>query len=72
MAHHPLGTERPTRDQQAALCATSVTLNGEPARITGAGQPFARVVQTRTGLGAEWAWVTVAHVVANHGGRFQS
>jgi uncharacterized protein involved in high-affinity Fe2+ transport len=50
-----------------------VTLNGRPAYILGSPgkAPFARVVDTETGLGAEWSWKAVEHVLA-HGGNFRS
>lgn len=60
-----------TLDTRHELCATPVTLNGNRARISGALLPFARVTDTTTRLSAEWAWETVARVVAN-GGRFES
>lgn len=61
----------PTLDQRRELCAAKVTLNGQPATISGAMRDFAVVRDIKTGLGAEWAWVTVARIVAN-GGRFRS
>lgn len=39
-----------------------VTLNGVPARITGARNDFATVTRN-DGLSAEWAWPTVARIV---------
>lgn len=54
-----------------ALCAATVTLNGNPARISGARLPFARVTDMTTGLSAEWAWATVERIVA-HDGAFKS
>jgi hypothetical protein len=64
--------DRPDRAARQALCATSgVTLNGQPARITGAGLEYARVTEIRSGLSAEWPWHAVARVVAR-GGRFES
>lgn len=47
------------------------TLNGQPARIWGINQPFARVEDKATGLSAEFAWDTVHRVLSN-GGRFKS
>lgn len=61
----------PTKDQRVALCATRVTLNGAPARITGHARDFARVTDSGTGLSCEWAWETVAAIVAK-GGKFRT
>jgi hypothetical protein len=63
--------EHPTLDQRRALCETRVTLDGQPARISGAQRDFAMVRITASGLGAEWAWPTVARIVAK-GGKFKS
>lgn len=57
--------------QRAALCEARVTLNGRPARISGYKNEFATVTQAGTRLSAEWAWVTVARIVAA-GGAFES
>jgi hypothetical protein len=47
------------------LCWTpDVTLDGKPAKISGARLPFARVTALPDGPGYEWAWETVARVVA--------
>lgn len=54
-----------------ALCEKSVTLNGKPARVSGASKPFATVTDTATGLSAEWSWEAVERIV-NRGGRFQA
>jgi hypothetical protein len=54
-----------------ALCDASITLDGEPARISGAACDFAMVRLVRNGLGCEWAWETAARIVAN-GGDFRS
>ncbi len=62
----------PDRVERERLASAPVTLNGAPARISGTRCDFARVTQSGTGLGAEWSWQTVAHVVANHGGHFVS
>lgn len=62
-------------DREAArreLCASTVTLYGQPATIAGALQPFA-VVRRLDGKGGavEFAWSTVARIVAA-GGAFCS
>lgn len=54
-----------------ALTAAKVTLNGQPAKVTGALNDYAKVTQIESGLSCEWAWETVARIVAN-GGRFFS
>jgi hypothetical protein len=52
------------------LMAAVVTLNGRPATISGARQPFA-LVRDDDGRSYEWSWSTVQRVVAN-GGDFKS
>jgi hypothetical protein len=53
--------------ERIALCDATVTLNGHPARVLGYRHPFAHVADTATGLSAEWAWETVARIVAKDG-----
>jgi hypothetical protein len=60
-----------TYDERYALCGGGVTLNGQPATVTGAQHAFAMVRDVRSGLGCEWAWETVARIRAN-GGAFKS
>ena len=60
-----------TEKQRYELADTPVTLNGEPAQIAGVKLPFAHVRNLETGLSREWAWETVARIVAN-GGDFRS
>lgn len=62
----------PDLDERRALCEAEVTLDGKPATIRGAQKAFAFVSQRDTGLGAQWAWPTVADIVANRGGAFHS
>jgi hypothetical protein len=62
---------RPDPDARRALCEARVTLNGRPARISGAQLEFAVVRDTVTGLACEWAWETAARIVAR-GGAFRS
>lgn len=54
-----------------ALCDTPVTLDGKPAKIAGAKRDFATIRTLPDGASYEWAWETVARVVAN-GGAFKS
>ena len=53
------------------LCTAEVTLDDRRARITGARNAFAMVVTLPDGPGYEYAWSTVARVVAA-GGAFKS
>ena len=61
-----------TEDQRRALCAAKVTLNGQPAAVSGWRAAHARVTDYATGLGAEWSWDAVAHVVEHNDGAFSS
>lgn len=58
-------------ERRRELIETRVTLNGNPARITGARSRFATVTDLTTRLSAEWSWEAVERVVAK-GGRFES
>jgi|DEB0MinimDraft_4_1074332.scaffolds.fasta_scaffold190919_1 hypothetical protein len=58
-------------DERYDLVNTPVTLNGQPAQIAGAKMDFPIVRNIETGEHYEYAWQTVAHVVAN-GGNFKS
>jgi hypothetical protein len=53
------------------LCDAAVTLNGEPAKITGVKNEFAYVRIIKSGLGCEWAWEIAGRIVAA-GGDFRS
>lgn len=64
-------TDFPTAEERQALCTVEVTLDGQPARISGWRNRFATVRLVGSGLGAEWAWPTVATIVSN-GGSFHS
>lgn len=59
-----------TLEDRRALCAQPCTLDGRPAVILGAREPFATVCDKSTGAGAQWAWETVARVMAR-GGAFK-
>lgn len=62
----------PTLDERVAFTGTPVTLDGRPARITGYRNAFATVTSVGDpARSAEWAWPTVARIVAR-GGNFQS
>lgn len=58
--------------RRRALCERPVTLNGEPAVISGALRRFATVTSLVTGLSAEWSWAAVQRVIAEERGAFQS
>lgn len=63
---------RLSHEDRLALCQErAVTLDGHPAVISGARERFASVRTLTGGYGTEWAWSTVARVVAN-GGDFRS
>ena len=49
-----------------------VTLDGWPAVVSGSRHDFATVTQLRNGLQVEFAWPTVAHILAHRDGAFQS
>jgi hypothetical protein len=58
--------------QRQKLCETPVTLDGEPARISGWANPFAAVTRSDgRGGSVEFAWPTAARIV-EAGGAFQS
>lgn len=62
----------PSKDRRMVLCATPVTLDGKPAKISGYNNPFATVSLASNGLSCEFAWETVDHIVSNRKGRFSS
>lgn len=58
--------------QRQQLCEQAVTLDGEPARISGWTNSFAAVSRSDgRGGSVEFAWPTVARIV-EAGGAFQS
>jgi hypothetical protein len=62
----------PTLSERVALTGASVTLDERPARITGYRREFATVTdRADPARSAEWAWPTVARIVAR-GGEFAS
>ncbi len=61
-----------SRDDKVKLISARVTLDGAPATIGGTALPFAEVSRLDgKGGRVEYAWTTVARIVAN-GGRFVS
>lgn len=59
-------------EQKIELCEAKVTLNGEPAKVSGYKNDFATITQIKSGLSAEWSWQTVEHIIKNKGGQFKS
>jgi len=59
-------------EERRELCAEKVTLNGHRAAIGGAQNKFATVTDLDSGLSAEWAWLTVLHVINFSNGAFRS
>lgn len=57
--------------KRMGLTEAKVTLNGEPAKVSGVYNRFATVTQLKTRLSAEWSWEAVERVVAK-GGDFKS
>lgn len=49
-----------------------ITLNGNPAQVSGTVKPFATVTDTTTGLSAQWSWHAVRHVLLSAEGAFKS
>lgn len=61
-----------TTEQKYELIAAHVTLDGKPAKISGARQQFATVATLNaSGAAVEFAWTTVARIVVA-GGKFKS
>ena len=61
----------PTLSERYELIDAKVTLDGNRAKISGARNDFAMVRVIPSGLGCEFAWSTVARIVAK-GGAFKS
>lgn len=59
-----------TENQKRELVVKPVTLNGRPAVIGGVKCAFAQVATLDGTSKAEWAWGTVARIVAK-GGQFK-
>ena len=60
-------------DEKRILCATrNITLNGQPATLSGAQLEFAtvRALDPDLPLTAEWTWSYAANIVCNYGGQF--
>lgn len=68
-AVHPGYVGVDTVEGRRAYCGASVTLNGKRATISGAQNDYATVAAFpwEGGASGEWAWETVARIVANGG-----
>lgn len=60
-----------TLQQRRDLVAVPVTLDGEPAVITGAQNEFATIATLRGGRAAPWSWPAAERVV-QAGGHFRT
>lgn len=60
-----------TTEQKYALIEAPVTLDGKPAKISGALKQVATVAALPDGLAIEFSWQAVARIVAS-GGNFKS
>lgn len=61
-----------TIERRRELVDTDVTLDGEPALINGLRCTFATVRYLRNGVGCEFAWETVEHIITTGNGEFRS
>ena len=59
-------------EERRELIEHEVTLNGVRAVISGAKNDFATVAQLPDGLRADFAWVTVKHVIEHSNGEFNA
>lgn len=60
-------------DERRALCGlTHLTLNGKPAKLSGALLKWPIITDLETGLSCEFAWVTVYNIIENRDGKFFS
>ena len=60
----------PYDERHRMINTRSVTVNGNPAQLSGAMNDFATVTDRTTGLSAEWSWETVKRVIDHREGRF--
>lgn len=58
-------------DERYALIDARVTLNGKPAKISGARMQFAMVAALDGSMEFEWSWDAVARIVTA-GGKFKA
>jgi len=65
----------PTLEEREELIreyGDQITLNGEPAYISGYKHKYPLVVQKESGFAAHWSWSAIFHVCETKGGAFQS
>lgn len=62
----PMPTQLST-PEKLQLCTGPVTLNGEPAAVSGLYLPFAKVTSLVTGLSCEFSWQAVERIRAKDG-----
>lgn len=56
--------------EQRAICKMAVTLNGEPAVVSGVLLAHGKVTNPVTGEHAEWSWDIIKNTVQQNRGRF--
>lgn len=62
----------PTKGERQIVCAMrDLTINGNPAKVSGWNNQYAKVTDITTGLSAEWSWQTAVTIASTHK-RFQS
>jgi len=54
-------------EQRRQLCEAAVTLDGRPAKISGAHNEYATVTALPDGPSYEWRWAAAAYIVAKDG-----
>jgi hypothetical protein len=59
-------------EERRVLIENEVTLNGVRASIGGVNNDFATVRQMPSGMGVDFAWITVKHIIENHNGEFRA
>jgi hypothetical protein len=59
-------------EMRRELVENDVKLNGQRARIVGVKNDFATVRQLPDGLSADFAWITVKHVIEHSNGEFNA
>lgn len=68
----PTARDHDRHNRRVDFCDTDVTLDGLPAVVSGAALPFATVRTLDMSRTAEYAWETVARIIASHDGRFRT
>lgn len=52
---------------RSLLCESFITLDGEPAKITGRLEPFATISALPDGPSYQWSWKSTLQIVRNCG-----